>query len=265
LLWANKNDLSLSSGNSVSNKVENLVDLLDSFKENILCDHSEDLWQFLNQLREKKSQDDKKIRVDVFLDNCSIELAADLLLTDFLLRNDFVDEVYLHGKPYYWFISDVTQHDFDYLLRQIQSSNSLVLNNFYRRMKKYLDEKRVVLDCTNHFWTSPHSLFEMEAVQSQLYSDLKLNSSLVIMKGDLNYRKLLGDLNWPFDTPLKTAVNGFLPTSLCAVRTIKADLVANLDTNVSTNKNYALCKEKHSDSKKWMISGDYGLIQFLRI
>ena len=46
LLWANKNDLSLSSGNDVSSKVKNLVELLESFKENILCDHTQLLWSF---------------------------------------------------------------------------------------------------------------------------------------------------------------------------------------------------------------------------
>ncbi len=258
-MWANKNDLSLSSGNNVSFKVKNLIDLLDSFKENILCDHTEKIWAYFNELKEKR---DIIRRIDIVLDNCSIELAADLLLCDFLLRNDFVDEIKLHGKAFYWFISDVTQHDFDFLLKQVQSSNSLILNNFNKRLDSYLSEGKLKLDFSSYFWTSPYPLHCMERIAPDLYSDMKTNSSLVILKGDLNYRKLLGDLDWPHNTPLREAVQNFLPTSLCAVRTLKADLVAGLDTYETSNPRYG---KLDKSSAKWMITGDYGIIQFLNL
>ncbi len=94
--------MSLSSGEDVSSKVNNLVDLLGSFEDCILSDHSVELWDYL-----KKCQimDNKTKRIDIVLDNCSIELASDLILCDFLLRNNFVDQIYLHAKAYYWFIS----------------------------------------------------------------------------------------------------------------------------------------------------------------
>ena len=94
--------MSLSSGEDVSSKVKNLVDLLESFEDCILSDHSVELWDYL-----KKCQimDNKSKRIDIVLDNCSIELASDLILCDFLLRNNLVDQIYLHAKAYYWFIS----------------------------------------------------------------------------------------------------------------------------------------------------------------
>jgi hypothetical protein len=112
------------------------------------------------------------------------------------------------------------------------------------------------------FWTSPYAFTEMQTVAPDLYADLK-QSALVLMKGDLNYRKLLADLGWPFDTPLSVAVQHFKPTSLCAIRTLKSDLVANLDLNEQTNKNYALLQRKYPDSNKWLVTGDYGIIQFV--
>ena len=126
--------MSLSSGNDVSSKVKNLVELLDSFKENILCDHTQEMWSHLIQL--KKSETSQSRRVDVILDNCGIELAADLIFCDFLLRNQIVDVIHLHPKAYQWFVSDVCQWDFDHLMRLLSADNSLHTNKFYTRLKK---------------------------------------------------------------------------------------------------------------------------------
>ena len=95
----------MTSGEDVSSKVNNLFDLLESFKECILSNHSIELWTFLNDIRLKKSKNEKPIRIDIVLDNCGIELASDLILCDFLLRNQFVDKIFLHAKAFYWFIS----------------------------------------------------------------------------------------------------------------------------------------------------------------
>lgn len=41
----------------------------------------------------------------------------------------------------------------------------------------------------------------MWAQPASLRSDLKQNSALVVVKGDANYRRMLGDRPWPFDAP----------------------------------------------------------------
>ena len=79
----------------------------------------------------------------------------------------------------------------------------------------------------------------------------------------MNYRKLIGDLNWPHDTPLAQAVRTFRPTAFCAVRTCKADLIANLNVNIETNANYAKLLKSYPNTNKWMNTGDYGVIQFV--
>ena len=245
----------------MSSKVKNLIDLLESFKENIICDHTQQLWNHLNALKNQR-QTGKKIRIDIVLDNCAIELASDLVFCDFLLRNEYVDEIRLHPKAYQWFISDVCRNDFKNLLRQIQSDNSLAVNKFYSRINNYMNESRLVLEEAHQFWTSPYAFNVMEKKAADLYTDFKQNSSFILLKGDLNYRKLIGDLNWPYDTPLSDAAREFKPTSFCAVRTLKADLCAHL---LPSNSNYAKVMKLYPDSNKWMNTGDYGVIQFVEI
>jgi hypothetical protein len=259
-LWANKNDLSLSSGKDVSSKIKNLIDLLDSFKDNIICDESELLWNYLIELKDKNAT--QNISIDIVLDNCSIELASDLILCDYLFRNNFVSKITLHAKAWSWFISDVTKYEFDFLLKQLQSSNSIVLDKFVKRIKGYMSESKLVLEHENPFWTLPYSYDKMEKIAPDLYAYFKRSSSLVLFKGDLNYRKLIGDLNWPFDTPLKQAVREFLPTNICAFRTIKADLIAGLDL---TNERVVRVQKEFAGSTSWMNTGDYGIIQFFKI
>lgn len=80
-----------------------------------------------------------------------------------------------------------------------------------------------------------------------------VHSSLVIFKGDLNYRKLLGDRAWPPTTPLAAAAAA-LPAAWVALRTLKSPVAAGLP---------AAAVERAAVDPQWMTSGDYAVIQFL--
>lgn len=78
-------------------------------------------------------------------------------------------------------------------------------------------------------------------------------SSLIIFKGDLNYRKLAGDLKWPHVTPFKTALRGFTPSAICSLRTLKADLVVGLKEGQA--------HQVEAVDNDWMVTGKYAVIQ----
>lgn len=102
------------------------------------------------------------------------------------------------------------------------------------------------------FWTYPHAFHEMREADPELYSTLGKHTHL-IFKGDLNYRKLIGDVNWSPDTPFKTALRGFIPAPLVTLRTLKADCVAGLKKEVA--------EETAQKSPLWLVTGEYAVIQ----
>lgn len=101
---------------------------------------------------------------------------------------------------------------------------------------------------------SPYAFNEMIDKDPELYKKLSENA-LIIFKGDLNYRKLVGDIYWDFTTPFKTALRGFLPTNLVSLRTIKADTIAGLQPGQAES-----VEKVDSD---WLITGKYALIEFV--
>ena len=102
------------------------------------------------------------------------------------------------------------------------------------------------------FWTEPYSFCEMKKCDPPLYAKLS-EANLVIFKGDLNYRKLLADINWKYTTDFVQALQGFKPTNLVSLRTLKCDICAGLPPGLAE-----ILEKKNKD---WLITGQYGVIQ----
>jgi len=120
-----------------------------------------------------------------------------------------------------------------------------------KRWLAYISEGKwqIVVDA---FWTYPHSFHRMKEVDSVLYQELS-KSDLIIFKGDLNYRKLVGDLAWPSQTDFSRALLGFHPAPIVALRTVKADVA----TGLSEGQEQKLAEE----DPKWMVNGEWALVQ----
>lgn len=124
---------------------------------------------------------------------------------------------------------------------------------FGLRLSEYVEKGTLELCDTEWFWTSPYEYQATEKVAPNLYEKLA-SSHLVIFKGDLNYRKLIGDINWPSTTKFTTVLGEFRPTNICALRTVKADCICELAEGKA--------EELATIDKLWMETGQYGLIQF---
>ena len=187
------------------------------------------------------------------MDNCGFELFTDLCLADFLLTSGLVDKVRLRIKDQPWFVSDTTQADLDWSLEQLLASpEDSSLGQLARRWETYLRNKSWTVH-SDRFWTYPHSYHEMPTADPALHQDLA-SDCLVIFKGDLNYRKLVGDLNWETSVPFPAALKDFRPSNVLAVRTAKADVMVGLEEGQA--------EEVSARDETWMVTGQWGVIQF---
>lgn len=241
-LWGNKCDLSLSCGGSVIIKDDpfSWVERFDSF---LLIDQSEEVW---NTLADCKGE-----TIDIILDNAGYELVTDLCLAEFLVTKCDINKVRFRAKKFPWYVSDVMEKDFHYVVNTLAEKEE-PFTEIASRWLHLLKQGKFELICDT-FWTLPYSYNSMEKVDKKLYDDLK-TSKLLIFKGDLNYRKLVGDINWPTTYPFKNALRGFHPSPLVTLRTLKADVICGLKPGQA--------EETEAKSTKWQLTGDYAVIKF---
>lgn len=213
-LWGNATDLSLLT-NLTYEDIQKLQgsEARKNAEKNILVN---DLPAAYDVLKKAKAEGKAERRVDIVLDNAGFELFVDLILAGYLLSSGLATVIVLHPKSIPWFVSDVLPSDFSELLNVLANpkhfyetpSEDEVLQNktpealsekeqedlsfLFQNWSQLYAEGQVILR-PNRFWTLPGSFWRLPHLEKELTNDLK-TSDLVIFKGDLNYRKLTGDV-----------------------------------------------------------------------
>ena len=156
--------------------------------------------------------------------------------------------VRLHVKPHPTYVSDATIKDVRATLDYFEADTDSQVQALGSRLSDYWLQGRLQVR-ENFFWTSPLPGWELP-----LPVEMELSqSSLVISKGDANYRRLLGDLDWPSTTPF-TDILAYFPTSIVALRTVKAEITCGLQSGQ--------VESVAAKDPDWMIDGRWGLLQF---
>lgn len=179
-------------------------------------------------------------------DNGGIELAADLALADFLLRTRRAERIIFHLKVAPFFVSDAMPQDADTLLARLAGDAHAETRALGHRLHAHLEEGRLRWE-THPFWNSPQMLWE---IPEDLRDSIEA-ASLVILKGDANYRRLLGDLHWPATTSVQDVARYF-PADLLIMRTLKSEIVVGLAEGQA--------ETLFQDDPDWLINGQRGLI-----
>lgn len=215
-LWGNATDLSLLT-NMTYEDIQKLQgsEARKAAEKNILVN---DLPVAYDTLRKARDEGKEERRVDFVLDNAGFELYVDLVLAGFLLASGLATQIVLRPKSIPWFVSDVLPADFSGLLNAIsnpraffesptedeklQNKNPVALSD-----KEVEDLEFVFQDWAachaegqlvmrpDRYWTAGGSFWRLPAEAPELMEDLK-QAELVIFKGDLNYRKLTGDVRF---------------------------------------------------------------------
>ena len=226
-----------------------MAEQLQHLKAWILVDNTSEVWELLKVINRNA---DHEIHIDFVLDNAGFEVFADLCLAEFLLSLNLAKTVYFHVKNIPWFVSDASETDIDWLIEEMkQSENNFISQLGTRWQARFKDGS---FQFKKHvFWTLAHDYSEMKATAPDLYAELS-KAKLVFFKGDLNYRKLVGDRKWPHTTHFAEALCGFCPAPLCSLRTLKADVVVGLGPGQDS--------QAESKDEKWMVNGTYAVIQY---
>jgi hypothetical protein len=217
-LWGNATDLSLLT----SLTYEDIQKLQGSearraAEQNILVNDLPAVYAHLVAAKADPAKKNKERRVDIVLDNAGFELYVDLILAGYLLSAGLATTVVLHPKSIPWFVSDVLPGDFASLLNALAAPRAFYetpsdedtllgvvpqalserevgeLEFLFAEWSQFHAEGQLVLR-PNRVWTGPGSFWRLPGQEERLVEDLR-EGELVVFKGDLNYRKLVGDVS----------------------------------------------------------------------
>nr|XP_016996763.2 LOW QUALITY PROTEIN: damage-control phosphatase ARMT1 [Drosophila takahashii] len=247
-MWSNSNDVACD-GEIVKQTNRQVLENLSTTDEHVLVNQATEIWRCLDNPKPKKQK-----QVDFILDNAGYELFSDFILAEFMIEKGLATKVRFHVKAHPWFVTDVTERDFKWTLEYLSQHADYIISLIGKKFLQFLDEGKFELAPISHFWTSPHAFYSMAQTDPDLYSSLQ-SSRLVVFKGELNYRKLLQDVCWNTTQELSTCLRGFLPSNICVLRRIKSEVISGLPEGVGQ----ALSRK----DPRWMVSGSYGVIQFV--
>jgi uncharacterized protein with ATP-grasp and redox domains len=233
-LWSNQVDLSLWPACEAGSDA----------RPNAVLALGRETHHLVNDTKTALDQLERAGSVHFVLDNAGAELVADLTLAAAVLQHG--GEAVIHAKPHPTFVSDATLKDLDSTITRLASTNSSAA-----RIADVLvaARRQELLRFTTHpFWVSPLPFWECP---SDLVSELR-NADLIIVKGDANYRRLLGDLHWDPTTPFSSIVRP--PAPLVALRTAKSEVMAGVSR-------WDVDRARNADPD-WMVNGQWGLIQY---
>ncbi|MEU1483871.1 damage-control phosphatase ARMT1 family protein [Streptomyces sp. NPDC005752] len=204
----------------------------------LVADDSAALWALLPP----KS----RATVAVIADNTGRELIPDLVLIDHMLDHGRAGRVLLYVKPRPYYVSDAMTADVVDCLRRLSGAPGEA-GAIGRRVREAMGSGRLEVR-THAFFCAP---FPYERMPGDLRAELGA-VTLTVLKGDLNYRRLVGDRLWPATTSFAD-LTAYFPGAVAALRTLKSDVVVGLDPRTVEGLDRS--------GLEWRTSGTHALIQ----
>jgi hypothetical protein len=229
-LWGNRVDLSYA---------ESQTHGMDTAEDDLLADDRERIMKRLH---------DHPGVVHVVADNAGSELTLDLTLIDALLYDDWARNVVLHVKFHPTFVSDATAADVHTFINACaRGAYGLQARSFGVRLQTAAGEGRFSLGA-HTYWTSAQLWWEMPDRPLTMLRE----ASLTVVKGDANYRRVVGDAYWPHETPFAQVV-AHVGIPVACIRTLKSDPLVGLAAGAADRLETA--------DERWRWSGRRGVIQ----
>ncbi|MGW2743067.1 damage-control phosphatase ARMT1 family protein [Streptomyces sp. NPDC001450] len=180
-------------------------------------------------------------------DNAGRELVPDLLLIAHLLAEGRIGRAVLHVKPYPYYVSDATTADVVDALRRLAAAPGAAAG-YGRTLWSAMADGRLTVRA-HPFSCAPLPYADQpDDLRAEFAS-----ATLTILKGDLNYRRLVGDRLWPPTVPFQE-VTAYFPGPVAALRTLKSDVITGLTAATED----ALVA---AEGQRWRTGGTHALIQ----
>ncbi|MEV7886139.1 damage-control phosphatase ARMT1 family protein [Streptomyces sp. NPDC002817] len=180
-------------------------------------------------------------------DNAGRELVPDLLLIAHLLAQGRVRRAILHVKSYPYYVSDATTADVVDAVRRLTRAPGAAADHGRDLWSAMADGSLTVR--AHPFSCAP---LPYEAMPDDLRAEFA-GAALTVVKGDLNYRRLVGDRMWPPTTSFAD-VTACFPGPVAALRTLKSDVI----TGLAPATEAALVA---AEGQRWRTGGTHALIQ----
>ncbi|MFF3289750.1 damage-control phosphatase ARMT1 family protein [Streptomyces sp. NPDC003023] len=189
--------------------------------------------------------------VHLVADNAGRELIPDLVLIDHLLHAGRALRVVLHVKPYPYYVSDATMSDVVDSVRRLTQAAAPRAAGYAaeigRRLWNAMADGRLEVRA-HDFFRAPFPYAAMPDTLRKQFAE----AAVTIVKGDLNYRRLVGDRLWEPTTPFgeRTA---YFPGPVAALRTLKSDVITGLEQDTVATLD--------ASGQPWRTSGTHALVQ----
>ncbi|MDQ0598124.1 hypothetical protein QF037_002469 [Streptomyces canus] len=203
----------------------------------LVADDSATLWSLL----------DGADTLCLVADNAGRELVPDLLLIAHLLAQGRVRRAILHVKPYPYYVSDATTADVVDAVRRLIRAPGAAAGHGRGLWSAMADGSLTVR--AHPFSCAP---LPYQAMPDDLRAEFAA-AAVTVVKGDLNYRRLVGDRMWPPTTPF-AGVTDYFPGPVAALRTLKSDVI----TGLAPATEAALVA---AEGQRWRTGGTHALIQ----
>lgn len=232
-LWGNRVDLSYRVPMEGGRE-----ERLEDERKNLLVDDFPRLWDAWSANPPR--------HIALVADNAGTEVTMDLALLDWLLESGLAANVTLFLKPQPFFVSDAMPTDVEDAIAAL-SRGEPEAQALARRIGSHREGGR--MHWQTH-WFFPTCLFYFQ-MPDDLAADFS-RMDWVILKGDVNYRRLLGDAHWDPTASFERAT-AYFPAPLVALRTLKAETIAGLPAGMA---------ERLRDiDPGWMVNGRRGIVQ----
>jgi len=234
-MWGNKADISFASGGE--------LDHSSGDRELLILDHSGD------GARRILADAAPDRPVHIIMDNSGAELAGDLVLALVIVALTGA-RVVLHPKLYPTYVSDTTAQDIHHVLRVAADSEDATVRRFAATTAPLLDSPSISI-APDDYWCTTRFMADMPPRIARHLSD----ASIVIVKGDFNYRRVMRDTIWPANTDPRAASDIRLPVPLLLLRTLKSDCLVGVPESTSSVLD--------TDEPGWRTAGRRGVIQLV--